>query len=320
MLASATGLSQVATATWALLGIWVLLTALVTIARLYSAHATTRALRRQTPLAAWRLACAISLGLAPVLLGLALTALAVIAETVSALRSSTAKDILIPVIVGIAGAALYDRVIHARDLYWEFIDRRLDSALNRLPPGAKWWEPPTCLDPATEPLCQRQAFNSTHAMLATDRTVHRRLALKRVLEAPVCSNLLPIDGGRRNTVSGSSPPRLSGGGDSDLASIGVVQVPWYATGFQGDQLERELARISAVSTRYGAAGYTVYRSRDDHHRLVQILYFSDGLDWERYWESPEVVDFRITCQGRYQIPVAYGWHDLVCDARVPSRP
>jgi hypothetical protein len=100
---------------------------------------------------------------------------------------------------------------------------------------------------------------------------------------------------------------------------GSVHIPWYATGFRGDQLQAELERVSALSVRYGATGYAVYRSRDDPYRILQILDFEDHGDWERFWNGAEMIDFRTYCQGWYQIPVLYAWNDLVCIGASPSR-
>ena len=50
--------------------------------------------------------------------------------------------------------------------------------------------------------------------------------------------------------------------------------------------------------------------------LLQILDFDDHADWERFWNGPEMVDFRAYCQGWYQIPVLYAWNDLVCSRRL----
>jgi hypothetical protein len=100
---------------------------------------------------------------------------------------------------------------------------------------------------------------------------------------------------------------------------GVVHIPWYATGFRGDQLEAELARVSALSVRYGATSYRVYRSRDDRYRFLQELAFDDHADWERFWSGPEMVDFRVYCQGFFQVPIVYSWTDLVCEGSAPHR-
>jgi hypothetical protein len=36
---------------------------------------------------------------------------------------------------------------------------------------------------------------------------------------------------------------------------GVVQLPWYATGFRGDDLEAALQELAPLSTRHGATRY-----------------------------------------------------------------
>jgi len=91
---------------------------------------------------------------------------------------------------------------------------------------------------------------------------------------------------------------------------GTVIIPWYATGFRGDSLEQDLAEIAAVSLRYGASSYAVYRSQDDRYRMQQLAEFEEKLDWERYWEGPEMRYFRSTHQGWFQVPIVYGWWDL----------
>ena len=69
---------------------------------------------------------------------------------------------------------------------------------------------------------------------------------------------------------------------------GFVHVPWYATGFRGDKLQAALIEITSIAPRYGATGYSVYRSRDDRYKFLQMLEWNDKLDWERYWDGPEI--------------------------------
>jgi hypothetical protein len=99
---------------------------------------------------------------------------------------------------------------------------------------------------------------------------------------------------------------------------GVVIVPWYATGFRGAKMEAGLNEMSAVALRYGASSYRVYRSRDDAYRFQQVLQFADHVDWERYWEGPEMIDFRVRHAGHYQIPVLYGWWELTAEGEIPA--
>jgi hypothetical protein len=91
---------------------------------------------------------------------------------------------------------------------------------------------------------------------------------------------------------------------------GLVIIPWYATGFRGDALEAALNEVAPVALRYGASSYAVYRARDDRYKFQQLAYFERSLDWERYWEGPEMIELRTRFAGAYQVPVLYGWWDL----------
>ncbi|HVS28760.1 MAG TPA: hypothetical protein VHE14_04360 [Solirubrobacteraceae bacterium] len=92
---------------------------------------------------------------------------------------------------------------------------------------------------------------------------------------------------------------------------GVVHIPWYATGFRGDDLQEALSEIAPVALRYGGTDYLVQRSRDDRYRMLQTAAFPDKLSWERYWYGEEFKRFRTVCSGWYQIPVLYTWYDVV---------
>ena len=74
---------------------------------------------------------------------------------------------------------------------------------------------------------------------------------------------------------------------------GVVQVPWYATLFRADAFEQALNEVAPVALRYGASAYWVYRARDDRYKFMQLSQFEEKLDWERYWDGPEMIDFRV---------------------------
>ena len=92
---------------------------------------------------------------------------------------------------------------------------------------------------------------------------------------------------------------------------GVVHIPWYATGFRHDRLAAALSDVAAVALRYGANSYSVYRYRDDRYKFLQTAEFEDHVDFERYWYGEEFTEFRALCSGWYQVPVVYGWTDLL---------
>jgi hypothetical protein len=91
---------------------------------------------------------------------------------------------------------------------------------------------------------------------------------------------------------------------------GTVIVPWYATGFRAEGFGAALNEVAAIALRYGASSYAVYRGRDDRYRYQQLAAFERYADWERYWEGPEMIDFRTRHSSWYQVPVLYGWWDL----------
>jgi hypothetical protein len=101
---------------------------------------------------------------------------------------------------------------------------------------------------------------------------------------------------------------------------GYVIVPWYATGFRGHVMQDGLEEISAIAPRYGARSYAVYRARDDRYKFQQVLEFDSHTDWERYWEGPEMIDFRTRYSGRYQVPLLYGWWDRTAYGEIERAP
>jgi len=99
---------------------------------------------------------------------------------------------------------------------------------------------------------------------------------------------------------------------------GTVIVPWYATGFRADSFETALNQVAATALRYGADSYAVYRARDDRYKFQQLASFAAHLDWERYWDGPEMTDFRVRHSSWYQVPVLYGWWDRTAGGAVAT--
>jgi hypothetical protein len=99
---------------------------------------------------------------------------------------------------------------------------------------------------------------------------------------------------------------------------GTVIVPWYATGLRADGFAAALNEVAPVALRYGASSYAVYRYREDRYKFQQLAAFEDQLDWERYWEGPEMTDFRVIYSSWYQVPILYGWWDLTVGGALVS--
>jgi hypothetical protein len=82
---------------------------------------------------------------------------------------------------------------------------------------------------------------------------------------------------------------------------------------------RGARRHLPVALRYGARTHAVYRFNDDRYKFMQIAEFERKDQWEAYWYGPEFTDFRIVCSSWYQVPVLYGWTELVTSGTVARR-
>jgi len=97
---------------------------------------------------------------------------------------------------------------------------------------------------------------------------------------------------------------MAGGG-------GVMWVAWYATIFRQETLALSVAEVAPIALRYGATRYAVQRNLDDRYRITQITWCNDKEDWYRYWDGPEMIEFRAANAGRFQIPINYWWHEEI---------
>jgi len=100
---------------------------------------------------------------------------------------------------------------------------------------------------------------------------------------------------------------------------GVVYIPWYATVLRHDAFAEAVVEIAPVALRYGATRYSVHRSRDDRYKITQMAWFESKTDWYRFWDGPEMIEFRRAQSGKYQVQVVYVWHDeLTLGGLVPA--
>jgi hypothetical protein len=91
----------------------------------------------------------------------------------------------------------------------------------------------------------------------------------------------------------------------------LVYVNWYATILRQNYFAAEVARAAPLALRYGATQYQVHISNDDRYKITQMTWVPDKTAWYRYWDGPEMIEFRARNMGKYQIPIAYNWADEI---------
>jgi hypothetical protein len=101
---------------------------------------------------------------------------------------------------------------------------------------------------------------------------------------------------------------------------GLVRVDWYATVLRQESFAEKVAAIAPLALRYGATQYAVHRSLEDRYKIAQMAWFESKTDWYRYWDGPEMIDFRTDNWGHFQIPIAYSWHEELAVGRLAVEP
>jgi hypothetical protein len=96
----------------------------------------------------------------------------------------------------------------------------------------------------------------------------------------------------------------------------LVWVNWYATVLRHEAFAADVARIAPIALRYGATQYQVHVSNDDRYKITQMTWFNSKSDWYRYWDGPEMIEFRARNVSRYQVPIAYAWADEIASGEL----
>jgi len=91
----------------------------------------------------------------------------------------------------------------------------------------------------------------------------------------------------------------------------LVWVKWYSTVFRKDRFAEDVALVAPLALRYGATQYSVHVDNDDRYRITQMTWVKSKADWYRYWDGPEMIEFRARNMGRYQVPISYSWADEI---------
>jgi hypothetical protein len=102
------------------------------------------------------------------------------------------------------------------------------------------------------------------------------------------------------------------------AGQSLVEIPWIANPFKGDAFEEAWTPAAEAALKYGASGYLFLRSKDDLLKFMQLAFFETKLDFERYWYSEEISEYRALAAGLFQVPVLPVWHGVISAAEIEA--
>ena len=98
----------------------------------------------------------------------------------------------------------------------------------------------------------------------------------------------------------------------------AYEIPFYATGLQGDNLAARLQELTQKLLREGALEVRVIRSREDAYKFRMSIAVADQETWSRMWNSETWIHFRTVHQSLYQKPLAYEKNVSIAHGRGPG--
>jgi hypothetical protein len=98
----------------------------------------------------------------------------------------------------------------------------------------------------------------------------------------------------------------------------AYEIPFYATGLQGDALAAALQELTPQMLRLGALEVRVIRSREDGYKFRLSVAVPDKRTWETMWNSEELIRFRTVHANLYHNPLAYESNFAIAHGRGPG--
>jgi hypothetical protein len=97
----------------------------------------------------------------------------------------------------------------------------------------------------------------------------------------------------------------------DGEQLKMVQIAWRANPFRGDKFEEAWLPAAEAVMKFGARGWAFMRSDDDGLHFEQYAWFENKVDFDRYWYSAEIAEYRAKTSGLYQVPLLPAfWHSV----------
>ena len=90
-----------------------------------------------------------------------------------------------------------------------------------------------------------------------------------------------------------------------------VHIRWVANPFRGDKFAAGWLPAAEAVLDYGATQWSFSRALDGRLDFVQTALFPSKSDWERYWYSERLAEYRIQLSGTYQVPILPTYWEVV---------
>jgi hypothetical protein len=87
----------------------------------------------------------------------------------------------------------------------------------------------------------------------------------------------------------------------------IVIVNWVANPFRAEKFLELWLPAAELVLAYGATEWALIRSGDDPQKFDQMAAFASKTDFDRYWYSDEIFEYREKVASLYQVPLLPVW-------------
>lgn len=90
-----------------------------------------------------------------------------------------------------------------------------------------------------------------------------------------------------------------------------VEIRWPINPFRGDKFATGWLPAAEAVLDFGATHWSFARALDGRLDFIQTAVFPSKADFERYWYSERLAEYRIELAGTYQVPILPTYWEIV---------
>lgn len=87
----------------------------------------------------------------------------------------------------------------------------------------------------------------------------------------------------------------------------ISEISWHITPFRAQRWIDLWEPAAAKATEYGATDWAIYRSNEDPLLFRQVITWEKQEDFERYWHSEEISEYRAGIIDLFDKPLLPVW-------------
>ncbi len=100
----------------------------------------------------------------------------------------------------------------------------------------------------------------------------------------------------------------------------LAQVTWITNPFRAEKFAAIWMPATELMMDFGARGWALLRSNEDPQQYIQLGLFDNKVDFDRYWYSPVLSEYKTQAQGLFHVPVLPIWVTVEGSGSLVSEP